>query len=112
MKLLQILIVFVSVLVAGAAFAGEAPDGKALYAAKCASCHGADGKGETPVGKAMNVKSLLVPNWAAEDAAEKIATAIRDGVPGMPPMGSALSEAEIDAVSKATRDMAVAATAE
>jgi mono/diheme cytochrome c family protein len=27
--------------------------GEATYKAKCASCHGADGKGETPAGKAM-----------------------------------------------------------
>jgi cytochrome c6 len=26
---------------------------EATYKAKCASCHGADGKGETPAGKAM-----------------------------------------------------------
>lgn len=33
-------------------------DGAALYKAKCASCHGADGKGETAAGKAMKVRDL------------------------------------------------------
>jgi mono/diheme cytochrome c family protein len=60
----------------------------------------------------MKVKSLLIPKWAAEDAVGKIATAVRDGVPGMPPMGSALSEAEIEAVSRTTQEMAAAAAAE
>ena len=33
-------------------------DGAAIYKSKCASCHGADGKGETPAGKAMKVRDL------------------------------------------------------
>jgi cytochrome c6 len=33
-------------------------DGAAIYKAKCASCHGADGKGETAVGKTMKVRDL------------------------------------------------------
>jgi len=35
------------------ATAASAEDGAALYKAKCASCHGAEGKGDTPVGKAL-----------------------------------------------------------
>jgi cytochrome c553 len=35
-----------------------APDAAADYKAKCASCHGTDGKGTTPVGKAMNLRDL------------------------------------------------------
>jgi mono/diheme cytochrome c family protein len=31
---------------------------EATYKAKCASCHGPDGKGETAAGKAMKVKDL------------------------------------------------------
>jgi cytochrome c oxidase cbb3-type subunit 3 len=112
MVLLRTLIIFVAILAAGTAFAegAAAPDGAALYAAKCASCHGADAKGDTPVGKAMGVKSLLTPAWAGDDAAAKIATAVRDGVPPkMPPMASKLSDAEIEAVAKAVKDMAAAA---
>src|SRR5882672_575011 len=29
-----------------------------VFKSKCASCHGADGKGDTPAGKKMNVKDL------------------------------------------------------
>lgn len=31
---------------------------EATYKAKCASCHGPDGKGETPAGKAMKAKDF------------------------------------------------------
>ena len=87
------------------------PDGAALYKTKCASCHGPDGRGETPVGKALKVQSLLEPRWAADDAPAAIAKAVREGAPGMPALASKLSPAEIEAVAKATQDLAKAAQA-
>lgn len=44
------------VLLSVSARAGDTPE--ATYKAKCAMCHGPDGKGETPTGKAMKVKDL------------------------------------------------------
>ena len=38
--------------------ASAAPDAAATFKAKCAACHGQDGKGETPVGKAMKIRDL------------------------------------------------------
>ena len=35
-----------------------AADGAALYRSKCASCHGADGKGETAYGKKIGLRDL------------------------------------------------------
>ena len=35
--------------------------GEASYKAKCAMCHGADGTGNTPVGKSMKLRSLKSP---------------------------------------------------
>lgn len=37
---------------------GVAVDGAAIYKARCASCHGADGSGSTPYGKKMGLRSL------------------------------------------------------
>jgi mono/diheme cytochrome c family protein len=112
MTLLRTLVVIVAILAVGAVYAqaADAPDGAALFASKCASCHGADGKGDTPVGKAMGVKSLLTPVYAGDDGTAKVETAIRDGVPPkMPALGSSLSDAEIGAIAKAVKDMAAAA---
>jgi cytochrome c553 len=47
---LSIAVIAVSALSAGAA------DAKATYEKDCAKCHGADGKGETKMGKKLNAK--------------------------------------------------------
>lgn len=47
-----------------------AQDAAALYKAKCASCHAADGNGDTPVGKKLGVKAFSDPEVAkSSDAA-------------------------------------------
>jgi len=33
-------------------------DGASLFKSKCAACHGADGSGNTPVGKSMKLRDL------------------------------------------------------
>ena len=38
--------------------AGLAADGAATFKAKCASCHGADGSGSSPMGKKMGLRDL------------------------------------------------------
>jgi len=38
----------------GSALAGDAAAGKTLFEANCASCHGTSGKGDGPVGAALN----------------------------------------------------------
>jgi cytochrome c oxidase cbb3-type subunit 3 len=49
-----------------AASPAAAADGAALYEKNCAKCHGADGKSETAVGKAMKATSLVSPHASAE----------------------------------------------
>jgi cytochrome c6 len=47
-----------------AANATFAADGKALYEQHCVKCHGADGKGETKMGKKLEAKDYsLAKNW-------------------------------------------------
>jgi len=41
--------------------ADAGPDGAVIYKSKCAICHGADGKGKTPTGKALHVRDLGSP---------------------------------------------------
>jgi mono/diheme cytochrome c family protein len=63
-------------LLAGAhAFADPGAD---LFKAKCVACHGPEGKGDSPVGKALGVKSLSGTKLAPAEI-EKIVT---EGKPG------------------------------
>jgi len=55
MRMKRTLILLVAVMAAGAVSASAA-DGKALYEKNCAKCHGADGKGETKMGKKSGAK--------------------------------------------------------
>jgi mono/diheme cytochrome c family protein len=40
---------------------GALPDASTDYKAKCASCHGLDGSGNTPLGKKLQLKDLRSP---------------------------------------------------
>lgn len=73
--------------------------GEATYKAKCAMCHGADGTGNTPVGKSMKLKSLK----SAEDIKATDAELFKDtksGVGKMQGYANKLTDAQIrDVVS-------------
>lgn len=72
-----------------------AQDGAAAtYKAKCAMCHGADGTGNTPVGKSMKVRSFK----SDEDVKATDAQLIKDttdGVGKMPAYKGKLTDAQI-----------------
>ncbi len=51
---LVLLVAAVSLGLPGSAWAGDAAAGKPLFEANCASCHGTSGKGDGPVGAALN----------------------------------------------------------
>jgi len=81
-------------------------DRKAVYAKHCTNCHGEDGHGQTPAGKALKTVSLVDPQWATPDALPKIESAVRDGVPRMPAMKAKLSADEIAAVARYVQQLA------
>ena len=66
----------------------------ALYKAKCAVCHGAAGKGDSPAGKSMGVVSFSDPKIAAKSDAE-LKDAIEKGKNKMPAYGKTLKPDEI-----------------
>lgn len=82
-----------------------AADGAALYKAKCASCHGADGSGQTPMGKSMKLRDLRSKEVQAQTD-QQLYTWTADGKGKMPAYKAKLSEAEITALVKAMRDLA------
>ena len=69
-------------------------DTAATYKAKCAPCHGADGTGNTPVGKSLHVKSLASDEVQKLTDAE-LTTILHDGKNKMPAFKDKLTDAEI-----------------
>jgi cytochrome c6 len=68
--------------------------GEALYKAKCAACHGADGKGETAVGKANKVRDLGSADVQGQSD-DAIAGIIGSGKAKMPAYGKSLKPEQI-----------------
>ncbi len=73
--------------------------GAVNYKAKCVMCHGADGTGNTPVGRSMKLRSLK----SAEDikeSDEQLSKEIKSGVGRMQGYAGKLTDAQIhDVVS-------------
>jgi cytochrome c6 len=85
------------VLMFAASSSAAADSGAAIYKSKCVSCHGADGSGQTPVGKSMKLRDLRSAEVQKQTDAEltKITT---DGKGKMPAYKGKLSEADIKAL--------------
>jgi mono/diheme cytochrome c family protein len=66
----------------------------ATYKAKCAGCHGADGKASTGPCKALGAHDFGSPEVTKESDADLI-TAVTAGKNKMPAYGKSLKEAEI-----------------
>lgn len=66
-----------------------------LYKAKCAGCHGASGKGDSPAGKNMGVLSFSDPKVAGKSDAE-LKDVIDRGKNKMPAYGKSLKPDEIE----------------
>jgi mono/diheme cytochrome c family protein len=58
----------------------SAADGKALYEKSCAKCHGADGKGETKMGKKAGAKDYTDAKVQAALKDEAAIKAIKEGL--------------------------------
>jgi cytochrome c6 len=65
-----------------------------LYKSKCQMCHGADGKGNTPVAKTMGVRDFKSPEVAKESAADMIAVT-KNGKNKMPAYKDKLTDEQI-----------------
>jgi len=74
-----------------------AADGAAVYKAKCAMCHGADGGGMTPMGKSMKLRDLRSAEVQKQSDAE-LTKVTADGKGKMPAYKGKLTDAEISAV--------------
>jgi cytochrome c553 len=63
-----------------AALSARAEDAKTTYDNSCAKCHGADGKGDTKMGKKLGAKDYTDPKVQAELKDDAAAKAIKEGL--------------------------------
>ena len=77
----------------------------ALYKQKCAACHGADGKGETPAGKSTKVRSFSDPD-VVKMSDDELADVIDKGKGEMPGYGKSLKPEEIQGLVAYIRTLA------
>ena len=73
-------IVIAALLAPGMALADANPAVERAWKAKCASCHGADGKGDTDQGKKMKLADMTTVEWHKKTTDAKIRDAILNGV--------------------------------
>ena len=80
-----------------------AQDAAATYKAKCAMCHGADGTGNTPIGKNLKLRSFKSPeDLKATDA--ELAKQTKDGVGKMQGYAGKLTDAQLAALHDAMKE--------
>ena len=81
---------------AGTTSAGAAPSTEALFKQRCAKCHGADGSGDTSLGRIFGTPDFTDSGWWAKhsSSAEHIQV-ITKGKKNMPAFGKKLTKAQI-----------------
>ncbi len=76
---------------------------KDLYVHNCARCHGTDGKGETEVGRSLDVPDLSISGRRM--SAAKISRIISGGEDEMPAFGKKLDKKQIASISSYVRKL-------
>ena len=71
-----------------------ADDAAPTYKAKCAACHGADGKGETAMGKKFGLRDLASPE-VQKLSDDELNTVIADGKDKMPSYKKSLKPEQV-----------------
>jgi cytochrome c6 len=91
------LLAFAAFLLLSAAVTRAQGNTESLYKARCASCHGADGTGNTSVGKVLHVHNFRSPEIQKMTEAE-LTEIIAKGKAKMPKYEGKLKESEIKAL--------------
>jgi len=81
-----------------------AADAAADYKAKCATCHGAEGKGDTAMGKTMKVKDLASDEVQKQSDAD-LTGIIEKGKKPMPAYDGKLTKEQIAGIVKYLRTL-------
>jgi mono/diheme cytochrome c family protein len=75
------------------------------WKSKCASCHGADGKGQSEQGKKLGVLDYTSPEWQKAHTDDAIRKGINEGVKGMEGYKDKLSPEQIDSLVQHVRGL-------
>jgi mono/diheme cytochrome c family protein len=76
-----------------------ASDARTTFDAKCAKCHGRDGRGKTNRGRLTHARDLTIAQWQDDVTDERLFNSVSNGRgKKMPGFKKHLSEAEIDAL--------------
>jgi mono/diheme cytochrome c family protein len=71
-----------------------AQDAAGLYKTKCSACHGADGKGDTAMGKKMGLRDFASPE-VQKMSDDELTAAIADGKNKMPSYKKSLKPEQV-----------------
>ena len=82
----------------------EASGGATIFKEKCGLCHGADGSGDTPLGKQLKAADLRTKT-VRQMSDSKLRRLVHDGRGDMPPYSEQLSNDGIDQVVKYVRTL-------
>jgi cytochrome c553 len=74
------IVTMLAVAVMASAITVSAADGKECWEKSCAKCHGSDGKGDTKMGKKLEIKDLTDAKLQAALKDEQIVKAIKEGI--------------------------------
>jgi len=97
------LLIFSVTLMALGALSAYAADAKAIWDKDCAKCHGPDGKGDTKMGKKLEVKDYTDAKVQSSLKDEDMVKAIKEGVKSgdttkMKGFGDTLSDDDVKAL--------------
>jgi cytochrome c6 len=98
-------LVMTAVFIAPNMVAQEGGSGADTFKTKCATCHAADGSGNTPVGKSLKAADLRTPEVQKKTDAE-LADFVNTGKGNMPPFRNVITDDEIHSVVTYVRTLA------
>jgi cytochrome c oxidase cbb3-type subunit 3 len=96
---------FVLVLAIAGSKAASAADTRSTFNAKCATCHGRDGRGQTARGRRTHTRNLTDASWQNDVSDERLFNSIHNGRSRMPAFKKTFSESEIDALVTFVRQL-------
>ena len=100
MRALRFAIVLGAAACGGGSLAGDTTDGAQVFADVCAACHGPTGAPSEAMVSTLGVRNLTTPAFHARATVELVEHQVRTGSGKMPPVGSRLTDPQIEAVAR------------